>query len=475
MKRQNIIYKSLLLLFAVTTLIGCSEDYLEEPAPTQSVSEDVIFDSREAVEAFFAGIYRRSRSQFTSYDSGGIYSMYMARSVKGNDLINTPSWFSFDYDNDNREPTYRRTVFSWEYPYYMINQLNALINGVESSEGLSDNDRAELIAEARVLRAFNYFQLAMEFQHTYSFDPSLPAPPIYTELSLEGKPMITLQELYDFILEDLESSVEVLGDNRINKSYVNRSVAYGILARVYQVMGKWSNAEMAAVEAYGGDASAVLDPQSYANGFDDINNAEWLWGLPQRSDQTNYYYGAPSAFTDHYGQAYSSVYVNPNFVDEFSGTDVRNTFENAYGLEPGDYREYVTNKFTFAFDSDIVLMRTPEMILIEAEAMYHQGRENEAHDLLFKLQSNRDSQAVKSNNTGNDLFEEILLERRKELYAEIGVEWFDAKRLRRGIVRDPIHRTVLTLEPDDKRFFLKIPQREIDANDEIDESVNSSR
>ena len=73
----------------------------------------------------------------------------------------------------------------------MINQLNALINGVESSEGLSDNDRAELIAEARVLRAFNYFQLAMEFQHTYSFDPSLPAPPIYTELSLEGKPMIT--------------------------------------------------------------------------------------------------------------------------------------------------------------------------------------------------------------------------------------------------------------------------------------------
>ena len=45
MKRQNIIYKSLLLLFAVTTLIGCSEDYLEEPAPTQSVSEDVIFDS----------------------------------------------------------------------------------------------------------------------------------------------------------------------------------------------------------------------------------------------------------------------------------------------------------------------------------------------------------------------------------------------------------------------------------------------
>ncbi|SFB68037.1 SusD family protein [Zunongwangia mangrovi] len=474
MKRQNILYKSLYLIVAIM-MIGCSEDYLEEPAPTQSVSEDVIFNSREGVEAFFAGVYRLSRRQFTSYDSGGIYSMYMARSVKGNDLINTTSWFSFDYDNDNREPTYRRTVFSWEYPYFMINQLNSLINGVNASAELSEEDKTELIAEARVLRAFNYFQLAMEFQHTYSYDPSLPAPPIYTELSLEGKPMITLQELYDFILEDLENSVDELGADRINKSYVNRSVAYGILARVYQVMENWSGAEMAAAEAYGGDASAVLDASSYANGFDDISNTEWLWGLPQTSDQSNYYYGAPSAFTDHYGQAYSSVYVNPNFVDEFSATDVRNTFENAYGIAPGDYREYVTNKFTFAFDSDIVLMRTAEMILIEAEALYQQGREDEAHDLLFALQSNRDAEAVRSDNTGSDLFEEILLERRKELYAEIGVEWFDAKRLRRGIDRDPIHRTVLTLEPDDNRFFLKIPQTEIDANDAIDDSVNSDR
>jgi hypothetical protein len=69
------------------------------------------------------------------------------------------------------------------------------------------------------------------------------------------------------------------------------------------------------------------------------------------------------------------------------------------------------------------------------------------------------------------------VERRKELYGEIGVEWFDAKRLRRGITRTGNHRILAagSLTADDKKFFLKIPQAEIDANDFIDDSVNANR
>ena len=36
------------------------------------------------------------------------------------------------------------------------------------------------------------------------------------------------------------------------------------------------------------------------------------------------------------------------------------------------------------------------------------------------------------------LIEEILIERRKELYGEMGVEWFDAKRLRRASLEQEI-------------------------------------
>ncbi|MEP0214078.1 MAG: RagB/SusD family nutrient uptake outer membrane protein [Cellulophaga sp.] len=471
---KNYIKTGFLSLLCASSFIfvGCSEDYLNDPQPTEIVAESVIFGSRTGVEAFLSGIARRARRQFTSVDAAGINSMYFARTIKGNDLIHARSWWGFDYDNDNREPTYRRSSFSWEFPYYMINQINACINGVETSE-LSDIDKSELIGQARALRGFYYFQLALEFQEGYtSSNRDLPAPPIYTELSTEGKPMGTLGELYDFIVEDLTTAVSTLSEDRLGKSYVNVNVANGILARVYLAMSNWDGAEDAANAAYGGNVAAVLDPDSYGNGFDDISNVEWIWGNPQTGDQSNYYYNAPSAFVDPINPAYNNIYINEFFANEFTATDARNTF--TYGTAT-DFTKVTSTKFVFAFSSDIVLMRTPEMILIEAEAKFRQGDEIGARDLMYELQSNRDPSAVKSTNTGSALEEEILLERRKEMYGEFGVEWFDAKRLQRGIVRTPNHRIVKTLEPNDKRFYLKIPQVEIDANENIDDSVNSGR
>lgn len=462
----------LLLVTLAITVSGCSENFLDDPKPTETVGEDVIFSSRDGVEAFLSGIARRSRRQFTSVDAAGVNSIYFARTIKGNDLIHARSWWSFDYANDNREPTYRRTTFSWEFPYYMINQINAAINGVEAS-GLSEIDKKELAGQAKALRAFYYFQLALEFQEGYTTsNRSLPAPPIYTELSTEGKPMSTLGELYDFIVEDLTFAVASLDESRLGKSYVNANVANGILARVYLAMGNWPGAEQAANAAYGGNISDALDPNSYGNGFDDISNIEWIWGMPQTADQSNYYYNAPSAFVDQINPAYNNVFINENFSNTFSSTDARNTFTLTGET---DFRKVASSKFVFAFSSDIVIMRTAEMILIEAEAKFRQGQEGPARDILYALQLNRDPNAVNANNSGSALEEEILLERRKELYGEFGVEWFDAKRLQRGIVRTPNHRIVLTLEPNDKRFYLKIPQKEIDANDNIDNSVNANR
>ncbi len=468
---KNITKFGLLLFTSVLTFTSCSDSFLEEPAPTQAVAESVIFGSRTGVEAFISGIHRRARGQFTATDAGGMNSIYFTRTMKGNDFIHHTSWFSFDYENANREPTYRRTVFTWQFPYYVINQTNTLINGIEASD-LSILDKAQLTAQGRALRAYYYFQLAQEFQLTYAKDPSAPAPPIYTELSLSGNPMSTLTEMYKLITDDLKFAVENLGDARLGKSYVNVKVANGLLARVYQVMENWPGAELAANNAYGGNVAGSLAPARYGDGFGDISNPEWIWGMPQTDDQSNYYYNAPSAFVDLVNPAYNNVFVNVNFSNEFTATDVRNTF---YATGLTGRREIGTDKFTFAFDSDIVAMRTPEMILIEAEAKMRQGDAPGARILLYALQLNRDPAAVDNGNTGTALEEEILLERRKEMYGEFGVEWFDARRLQRSIVRTPNHRVVLTLEPNDKRFYLKIPQSEIDANDNIDASVNSDR
>lgn len=465
------------LVVATIFTTGCSSEFMNDPKPTDQLSPDVIFGSRDGADAFMSGIIRRMRGQFTNQDAGGLNSMLFARTAKGNDIIIGTSWFSFDYEQDNREPTYRRTTFSWEFSYYIIGQLNQFIKGIEDSQ-LSDIEKRELLGQARAFRGYYYHQLVLEFNPSYSSNPSFPAPPIYTEDdagTTEGKPMSTAQQVYDLILEDLTYAVSVLDNSRLDKSYVNLQVANAMLAQVHQVMGNWPAAEVAAKAAYGGNVAAVLNSADYTNGFSDFNSVEWIWGLAQYGDQSGYYYSAPFSHFDHRVLSYSNAFINSEFVAEFSDTDVRKIFDNFYDVDSESYRYWITDKFSFEFDSDYSIIRTAEMILVEAEAKYHNSDVSGAHDLLYALQLNRDPNAVRSSNTGQDLLEEIYLERRKELYGENGVEWFDAKRLQRGITRTGNHRVDVSLDPNDKRFFLKIPQNEIDANEYIDESVNADR
>ena len=318
----------------------------------------------------------------------------------------------------------------------------------------------------------------LEFSPAYSVDPNYPAPPIYTSLSLEGNAMSTTAEVYALIIADLTDAVSKLSEDRLDKSFVNKSVANAFLAQVHQVMGNWAEAEAAANAAYGGDAATALNASQYSDGFSDLDATEWIWGLPQYDDQTSYYYSAPHAQADHYTLSYQGTFFNNNFVSLFTPTDVRNMFVGGeYGGTTASWFYWITTKFVFEFDSDIPVIRTPEMMLIEAEAKYRQGDETGAHDLLYDLQVNRDPAKVKSANTGAALLQEILVERRKELYAEIGVEWFDAKRLQLPITRTGNHRvgTAANLTANSNKFFLKVPQPEIDANDKIDESVNANR
>ena len=45
---------------------------------------------------------------------------------------------------------------------------------------------------------------------------------------------------------------------------------------------------------------------------------------------------------------------------------------------------------SFDFSSDIPIIRSPEMMLIEIEANARLGKESEASTILFSLQQNRD-------------------------------------------------------------------------------------
>ncbi|KIC00344.1 hypothetical protein OA93_01720 [Flavobacterium sp. KMS] len=494
---KNIVRNITIAVVSMIFLGSCSQEFLDEVEPTTGVPVATAFDSRGSADGVISGIMRRFRGQFenaagnSSTDAGGVCALYFARTVKGNDAISTTNWYGSDYENNNREPTYRRVIFAWNYPFFMINQINNFIKGVEESTQLGDQDKKELLGQGYALRAFFYHHLVLDFSKSYNEDQNFPAPPIYKEPFVIAKGMSTVKEVYDFMVADLTEAIAILPDTRLGKSYVNKQVANAILAEVYQVMGKWDLTEAASIEAYGGDPATVLDAASYGSGFKDNSNKEWLWGSPQASDQTMYYYLAPHVFSDHKTGAYYSIFVNSTFVDLFSATDVRGGVgaNKLFSLKSttypiSDYRYYVSNKFSFSFTSHSPIIRYAEMILVDAEAKARQGKEAAAKSILFTLQKNRDVNAVQSSNSGQALVDEILLERRKELFMENGVEWFDAKRLGNGIPRDGNQRLKginnitgkpYDLQPNDLRFMLKIPQAEIDTNPFIEKNINTGR
>ncbi len=77
--------------FLVLVLAGCSNDFLELE-PTDSISEDEVFDSYVTANAALMGAY----DQLSSFNFGGLYNPIMA-DIIGEDVminsVNNWNWF----------------------------------------------------------------------------------------------------------------------------------------------------------------------------------------------------------------------------------------------------------------------------------------------------------------------------------------------------------------------------------------------
>lgn len=124
---------------------------------------------------------------------------------------------------------------------------------------------------------------------------------------------------------------------------------------------------------------------------------------------------------------------------------------------------------------DIPYMRLAEMYLIEAEAKANLGA-SDAADVLFNLVTTRNSNYVKSTKTGNDLVEEILIQRRIELWGE-GFRFLDLKRLNLPLDRtasnhDATLAVTMSVPAGDSKWQFLFPQSEVNSNPFIKENQN---
>lgn len=234
-------------------------------------------------------------------------------------------------------------------------------------------------------------------------------------------------------------------------------------------------------------------------GNNSVKTADVLWGMEIIADQSSGF----ASFFSHMDADAPGMYaskarqcISTGLYKLISDTDERKTawFRGAIPSDEektaSSYTSYCQIKFKMADyttrTGDYLLMRAEEMILIKAEAECHQKEYGAARTTIKTLGNARDSKfeerlaARTDANTYNSdtnapletLMDEILFQRRVELWGEVG-RIFDMQRLGLGYNRNyegSNHTEKVTTKNTNAAsplFILPLPQSEIDGNENI--------
>lgn len=493
---KKIIYSLIIVFAASVILTACKKDFLQT-YPTDSVAAATVTATTDNMMASLNGIHRALYVRYTgTQGNGGIGSFWIVSDCMGEDhVVNAEQWYNQVYKwTAGSNATYYYNTFPWRMFYQWISNANILINGAENAVG-PEADKNSVLGQALVYRAWSHYYLVQLYANRYvpgGANAQLGVPYMSENLE-EGIARHTVAEVYTKIMADLDAAIAILGSSRPNKSHMNKDVAKGVKARVALTMGNYALAASLSNEVKAG--YDLMDFDTYKAGFrvESQSIDEFLWASQIISIDQNDKWAAYGAYISRNFSS-SAIRGNPRSISSFlyekiSDTDVRKTLFSKDGqhanlqsganlLSSHSRHPYTNQKFIAVSNSDsrvdVPLLRVAELYLNEAEALARTGDDAGAAEVLYDLVVTRDPDYTLSTNTGDDLIEEILFQRRVELWGE-GFRFFDLKRLDMPLDRrdqDGVatnHTNSLTsnfmyLEAGSKLWTWVIPQDEMDAN-----------
>ncbi|HEY0667495.1 MAG TPA: RagB/SusD family nutrient uptake outer membrane protein [Sphingobacteriaceae bacterium] len=494
--KKIIIYSSMLALLAT----GCKKEYLET-APTDKVDNSAIFTTTDNASAALNGIYRYMFERTTATTTNvqnkpGVTGILLGVDFMGEDLgISSGNWFTVTGEGNlvgGRTDNHYMNQYYYRTFYRMIGNANYIIDNIDGATG-TDAEKARIKSEALTLRAYSYSYLVQFYGKRYdaSAKPNTqPGVPLLLASTDSRKPRATVEEVYAAIIADLDAAIALNSTSRVNKSHINVWVTKGLRARVALTMQDYANAIKYSKEVIDGGQFPLMNEIAYQSGFNNAPNlSEFMWATMPTTDQGDTFgsffaqiaYNANTSF-----MRANPKRINSALYDQISSTDVRKKmWEPAptatnFPLPASNFarQPYMSRKFSVKAVGDpslgdVPLMRSAEMYLILAEAYAKSNQNGLAQDALFVLVSKRDPSAVKSTNTGNALVNEILFNRRIELWGE-GFRWLDLKRLNLPLDRTVVPNynaasvnNVMQLAAGDPKWTFLIPRSEMEANPNI--------
>ncbi|WP_316813265.1 SusD family outer membrane lipoprotein NanU [Pedobacter heparinus] len=227
---KNFIAMSLLLAVAMGS---CKKDLALTPIST--LSDDSYWKNTDQYDAFVSGIH----SRFRSHNGNFIFLGELRSDIYGNDPGTTGSFTG--EASQGLERMWLHTlnldipgVSTYGTFYTNINQLNLLINKLNTGSVVPEATKKYYLGIAYGMRAYYYFQLYESWGKTVIQSDFIDAGNL--DLFNLAKASSSADEVIKFVKDDIDKSVENFGTDysiRRNKAYWSKSATLMLKAEVY--------------------------------------------------------------------------------------------------------------------------------------------------------------------------------------------------------------------------------------------------
>lgn len=468
--------KKFLIIVAGLFIFSACTDFLTEQPKTET-RLDQFFDSPDDARGVINALYRDGAGA-NSYDSGGF---------RGSNVM-IGAFMSGLFDNEAKGERIEGQLAHalqqnpvnfnefaggwWNAKYRVINRANLVLSRIDDIPGMSENERNNLIGEARYFRAFNYFSLVRLFGDV----------PLITE------PFDSLDDIfverhssdlvYSQILEDLNWALgnATFPDTPFgsgNNGRITRGTVATLLANVHlqragyplQQSGAYADAANAARQIINSGTYSLIEHGNNIDGGSAYNRMrvseqeqEYIWSIEYDGDISVSQYpritipGVIRPAGIQYGRTlnmYRPITAFLRIYDPELDLRIQNrqlfftSLEvNGEELEFGEYVPYIWFEEQAIFGNargsrNLNVTRYSEVLLIAAEAIARsEGVTAEAVGYLTDVRNRAywttDRSVIEAELSGlseQQFVEEVWKERYRELALDF-VAWHDIQRTR---------------------------------------------
>lgn len=371
------IYKNILCVLALGVTFASCESYLDD-VPKGSKVPTTLAD----YEAFIRDEYTNQVVNVEQALNLMNDSFQTAANLAYYRLTNANYMWNENADridlNQADETTYYRT-------YSGISTFNLIIENALTTTEATEADQRILWAQAKMLRAMSYFILTNFYADTYTTaNAGKLAVPLITSADINApSKQVTIQEMYDFILKDVNEAIPYLPKVSVTALHPNLGAGYAFYSRVYLQMNNYTEALKYADLALA-ENNKLFDWVGYYNANKTI------------IDVPNSYTTTPSPmgynYVENYTFRHGSLYylgrelsIPVDRTTRFETGDVK--FKSRWKIRTvgADTYYYSTLSGMYNFGG----ITTVEVYLIKAECLARAGQVAEAVNLLNTVRKTR--------------------------------------------------------------------------------------